>query len=166
MWSLLWLLPLRLVAQAQTTPAYFLFDSPPSPATFVIKLQNPATIQMARANLQNPNFHLGGTLSLSPAWYNPAWSYHLIPESIYFFEAAIEVCDASMEYIEQNLDAVGSSFLPNFGWCPWQSRLLQEVYPTNLDLDNDFDLDAIDLFGHLHSPSLSIFTYNQILFAF
>ncbi len=59
--------------------------------------------------------------------YNPDWSYHLAPDSISFFRYAVEVCDANMQYVEDNLDAVGGSFLPGNRWCPWQSQLVREI---------------------------------------
>jgi hypothetical protein len=44
-----------------------------------------------------------------------------------FFEVAIEVCDATMPYVEDHLDEVGGAFLPGGYWCPWTSRLTREV---------------------------------------
>ncbi len=60
-----------------------------------------------------------------PADYNPLWSYHLHPDSIDFFEYEIEVCDATIQYVEDHLNEVGGSFLPNNFWCPWCSRLIK-----------------------------------------
>ena len=61
------------------------------------------------------------------ASYNPDWSYHLAPESIEFFEMAVEVCDATTAYVEEHLAEAGGSFLPGNAWCPWTSKLLDEV---------------------------------------
>jgi hypothetical protein len=44
--------------------------------------------------------------------YKPDWSFHYDPDSISFFSFATEVCDASIEYVEEHLDEVGGSFLP------------------------------------------------------
>lgn len=72
-----------------------------------------------------------GIVVASKAPYNPAWSYHLRPDSISFFEMAIEVCDANMRYVEEHLDEVGGAFLPGGGWCPWSSKLVREIPPSD-----------------------------------
>ena len=41
---------------------------------------------------------------MKPAEYNPGWSYHLVSESIDFFEFAIEVGDAAIQDVEEHLD--------------------------------------------------------------
>ena len=42
--------------------------------------------------------------------YNPAWSYHLDPTTIEFFDMAMEVCDSNMRYVEEHLHEVGGDF--------------------------------------------------------
>lgn len=39
----------------------------------------------------------------------------------------MEVCDAAVDYVEENLADVGGAFLPNSFWCPWGSRILREL---------------------------------------
>jgi hypothetical protein len=68
-----------------------------------------------------------GTIIKVPAPYNPPWSYHLDPASISFFRCAIEVCDASPQYVEEHLSEVGGVFLPGSVWCPWSSQVIEEV---------------------------------------
>jgi hypothetical protein len=46
-----------------------------------------------------------------------------------FFDSALEVCDATIQYVEEHLDQVGGTFLPNSIWCPWRSRLIAEIQP-------------------------------------
>jgi hypothetical protein len=108
--------------QVEPPEAYFLFDSPPKADTFVIKLIDPQKIQEARSIIaSNAPKIVMGTLIKQPVYYNSPWSYHLDPKSISFSDGAIELCDASMRYLEENLvDAY-----PN--WCPWGSRLLREI---------------------------------------
>lgn len=107
--------------------AYFEFTDA-SEGSFVIKLTDPARISEARDILDGgPDQGVMGIIVTQPAPYNPDWSYHLDPASISFFEFAIEVCDASMTYVEEHLDEVGSSFLPDNRWCPWSSELVREV---------------------------------------
>jgi hypothetical protein len=73
------------------------------------------------------NRHVMGTIVKQPALHNPEWSYHLDPDSIEFFDYAIEVCDAAIRYVEDHLEEVCGELLPGCVWCPWGSRLLEEV---------------------------------------
>jgi uncharacterized protein (TIGR03437 family) len=113
--------------------AYFQFDIPPHPATFTIKLLDPILIQHARdllAGRTTSEPHVIGTIVKAAAPYNRPWSYHFNPATISFFDFAIEVCDGSIQYIEDHLEEVDTDFLPGSRWCPWGSRLIKEVTPT------------------------------------
>jgi hypothetical protein len=97
---------------------------------FVVKLDNPADIEHARELLSGETTdrpHLLGRIKSRTAPYNPRWSYHLTPETIGFFDAAIEVCDATIPYVEEHLDEAGGAFLPGYVWCDWSSRLVREI---------------------------------------
>ncbi len=110
--------------------AYFRFTDIEEKPRFVIKLVEPEKIEHARRILrgeETSRIHVQGTVVKEPAGYNPGWSYHLAPESIDFFEMAVEVCDATIRFVEDNLDEVGGSTLPDSHWCPWTSRLVDEV---------------------------------------
>jgi len=114
-------------------PSYFKFhiDSRPN-VTFIFKLTDPEKIQEARDILAGKprtqwKIHVMGTIVKTSADYNQLWSYHLDPATIQFFEAAIEVCDASIRYVEEHLKEVGGALLPGNIWCPWGSRLVEEV---------------------------------------
>lgn len=110
--------------------AYFVFSDPPRPETFVIKLTDPAKIKWARdilMGLEKEPHQVGGIIVKSPACYNVPWSFHLDPQSIVFFGVAVEVCDASIQSVEDGLADVGGAFLPGKAWCPWGSRLLREI---------------------------------------
>lgn len=101
-------------------------DSPP----FIIRLDDPELVEQARAILrgdETAKVHIQGKVVPRQAPYNPAWSFHLDPGSISFFELAAEVCDAATQYVQDNLDKVGSDFLPEGHWCPWSSRLVSEL---------------------------------------
>ncbi|WP_196814933.1 S1/P1 nuclease [Mesorhizobium sp. L2C067A000] len=113
-------------------PAYFTFEQAGpnnSPSnSFVFKLVNQKTIAMARKILKTGmDRHVQGTITVTKAPYNPQWSYSLVPESIGFFEQAIELCDANMAQVEQHLDEIGGSYLPKAHWCPWSSQLKAEI---------------------------------------
>src|SRR4030095_4324089 len=110
--------------------AYFVFDYPPAPERFVIQLNRPEQIAHARRILSGEETEavhvMGKVLKRSKRW-NAPWSFHLAPQSIVFFAFASEVCDASIQYVEDHLDEVGGAFLPGSVWCPWGSRLLEEI---------------------------------------
>lgn len=99
---------------------------------FIFELHDEAKIAEARSILADPTSlknHVQGKIIPRPALYNPKWSYHLAPDSISFFEMQTEVCDANAVYVEEHLDEIGGSTLPNSFWCPWSSRLSREVTP-------------------------------------
>ncbi|MEU8685821.1 calmodulin-binding protein [Streptomyces sp. NPDC048611] len=99
-------------------------------AEFVIKITDPRKIQHARDLLSGATSsepHVIGRIDKRPAPYNWRWSFHLRPETIDFFDFAIEVCDATTPYVEEHLDEAGGPFLPGLIWCPWSSKLLREV---------------------------------------
>ena len=112
------------------TPARFVLETPPAADQFVIELTDESKIQQARNILngtQKDETHVVGRIIKRPAPYNPKWSYQLDPASISFFSFAIEVCDASISYVEDHLDEAGGAFLPGAYWCPWSSRLVKEI---------------------------------------
>lgn len=111
---------------ADTSEAYFAFDCPPNPETFVFKLNDAAKIQQAREILATGQRKMiAGTIIKQPVYYNAPWSYHLDPKEIGFIDAGIEWCDASIKGIELDPDRA----LPS--WCPWASRLLREIPPPD-----------------------------------
>ncbi len=112
---------------SQTAPAqeaFFMFGSSHSSDTFIFKLTDPARIQQARDIIANgTNKLVSGIIIKQPVYYNPPWSYHLDPKSIAFVDGAIELCDADMRYLENNLIEAYTS------WCPWATRDLREIPP-------------------------------------
>lgn len=113
--------------------AYFAVDTHGAPEPFVIKLTKDADIQHARDLLsgKDPSSpHIMGKIVKRPADYNPAWSFHIDPATLSFFEMAIEVCDATTQYVEDHLDEACGAFLPGCVWCPWSSRLTKEIKAT------------------------------------
>src|SRR5688500_5143866 len=106
----------------QPQEAFFVFDVPPYPETVVFKLTDPLKIQEARNILATGKRRIvAGTIIKQPVYYNSPWTFHLDPKSIAFPESAIELCDATIRYIEENRDVAYPS------WCPWSSRLLREI---------------------------------------
>jgi len=120
-------LPSVVVPPSSSAEAYFRFTAD---GDFIIKLTDPARIAEAREILRDPtkpNRHVMGRVVPSRVNYNANWSYHIDPSSIVFFELSTEVCDASLSYLQQNLDQLGTSFLPGSIFCPWSSRLVEEI---------------------------------------
>ena len=115
-----------------STEAYFRFtDIPDGGDTFVFKLTNPDKIQLARnilSGIETREIHPMGVIFKPSVDYNPPWSFHLDPTSVEFFSNAIEVCDGTIQYVEDHFDEFCSSFEPgNCQWCPWNSKLLEEI---------------------------------------
>lgn len=110
--------------------AYFAFMQEPQREEFVFELTDQAKIEEARKILSGQitdSVHVMGRIKKSRQDYNPNFSYHLDPSTITFFSMAIEVCDASMSYVEDHLDEACGAFLPGCFWCPWSSRLVREI---------------------------------------
>ncbi|MEZ7127690.1 calmodulin-binding protein [Nonomuraea sp. AD125B] len=115
-------------AQA-AVPAYFVMTDI-TRENFVVQLTDPAKIQHARDLISGTTTdkpHVLGHIVKRPAPYNPRWSYQLNPDTISFFDFGIEVCDATIPYVEDHLDEAGGAFLPGLVWCPWTSRLVREI---------------------------------------
>ncbi|MFI0405137.1 calmodulin-binding protein [Actinomadura sp. 3N508] len=109
--------------------AYFVFTDITNQQA-VLKLTDPAKIQHARELVSGETVdrpHVFGRIIKRQADYNPRWSYHYDPYTVDFFDYAIEVCDATIPYVEDHLDEAGGAFLPGLMWCPWTSRLIREI---------------------------------------
>ena len=116
--------------RAQAESAAFFVMTDITREEFVIKLTDPRKIQHARDLLSGASSsepHVIGRIDKRPAPYNWRWSFHLRPDTIDFFDFAIEVCDATTPYVEEHLDEAGGPFLPGLIWCPWTSKLVREV---------------------------------------
>lgn len=110
--------------------AYFAVADGRESKPFIIKLTKDADIKHARDLLSGKDTsspHVMGRIAKRTADYNPAWSFHIVPETLSFFEMAIEVCDANTQYVEDHLDEACGAFLPGCFWCPWYSKLTEEV---------------------------------------
>ncbi len=109
--------------------AYFAFMQEQG-KEFIFALTDEDRIAHARkivSGEEQDEVHVMGRIIKRTAPYNPEWSYHLNPDTIRFFQVAIEVCDANMEYVEDHLDEACGPFLPGCIWCPWSSRVVREV---------------------------------------
>ncbi|MEV0143663.1 MULTISPECIES: calmodulin-binding protein [unclassified Nonomuraea] len=114
---------------AAASDAYFEFTDITGERA-VLRLTDPAKIQHARDLVNGTTGerpHVLGRIVKRPAPYNPRWSFTYDPATVDFFDYAIEVCDATIPYVEDHLDEAGGAFLPGLMWCPWTSRLVREV---------------------------------------
>ncbi|MEU1498891.1 calmodulin-binding protein [Streptomyces sp. NPDC005732] len=95
---------------------------------FVVEITRPALIQEARDIVRNGDRKVViGRIIKTQARYNPQWDFHYNPDTASFADAAIEVCDATVPYVEDHLDEAGGAFLPGLYWCPWTGRLTAEL---------------------------------------
>ncbi len=109
--------------------AYFVFEQRPG-QEFIFELNDDEKIAHARRIIsgeEKERVHVMGRIVKRKMPYNVMWEYYLDPRTIQFFEAAIEVCDANMEYVEEHLDEACGAFLPGCQWCPWDSRVTREI---------------------------------------
>ncbi|MEU6817928.1 calmodulin-binding protein [Streptomyces sp. NPDC046860] len=123
------LTPGRQTSAAAESPAYFVMTDV-SREEFVIKLTESDDIKHARDLVSGETRerpHVLTRIVKRQAPHNPRWSYSNNPEATDFFDVAIEVCDATIPYVEDHLDEAGGAFLPGLVWCDWSSRLVREV---------------------------------------
>jgi hypothetical protein len=48
-------------------------------------------------------------------------------EQLWLFTVVIEVCDGSIDYVEDRLDEACDRSCQGCMWCPWSSRFTREV---------------------------------------
>ncbi|MFB7333586.1 calmodulin-binding protein [Streptomyces adustus] len=109
--------------------AYFVMTDH-SREEFVIKLTKPGDIEHARELVSGETTdrpHVVTRIVKRQASYNPRWSYHNNPDATEFFDQSLEVCDATIPYVEDFIDEAGGAFLPGQIWCDWSSRLIREI---------------------------------------
>ncbi|TMR94236.1 calmodulin-binding protein [Nonomuraea basaltis] len=117
---------------AQAAPTAYFVMTDVTREEFVVQLTDPGKIQHARDLVNGTTDerpHVVGRIIKRPTPYNPRWSYNLNPDTVDFFDYAIEVCDATIPYVEDHLDEAGGAFLPGLVWCDWTSRLVREIRP-------------------------------------
>ncbi|KAM9983496.1 hypothetical protein ACTFIY_000232 [Dictyostelium cf. discoideum] len=122
------LLTFSVLVQSET--AYFGLKTHGIENDFIIKLTDSGKIQKARDILsgkETDEVHVMGRIKKRNESYNPHFSFIIDPDTVTFFNIAIEVCDATTNYVEDHLDEVCGAFLPGCFWCPWSSKLTKEV---------------------------------------
>ena len=96
---------------------------------FVARITDEAAANTARNELNKTSswMIISGIIQNTTVDWNPGWSYHIQPDTVFFGDFFIEVCDASTTYVEEHLDEAGGAFLPNYQWCPWGTAILKEL---------------------------------------
>ncbi|KAN0014411.1 hypothetical protein ACTFIU_000729 [Dictyostelium citrinum] len=120
---------LAFSAIAQCEEAYFAFKTYHD-KEFIFKLTDDQKIKTARDILsgkETETVHVMGRIIKKRQDYNPNYDFHLDPNAVSFFSFAIEVCDASLSYVNDHLDEVCGAFLPGCYYCPWASKLTKEI---------------------------------------
>ena len=86
---------------------------------FVLRLTDPATIELAEENRlgRNSKFPIG-PLRQGNGGFNGGWSWHLDPAETRMVDVAIEICDGRPSYVEQHVQDYPS-------YCPWGAQVIR-----------------------------------------
>jgi hypothetical protein len=88
---------------------------------------------------------ISGIISNETAPWNSEWSYHIVPETVFFaWKHAMPV--------RRKLDDTGGAFLPNKQWFPWGSAVLEEIANSN-ETELPSSVPTIWIAGGTTSPS-------------
>jgi len=99
---------------------------------FIARIDDPAQVEVARRLLSGQQAHLilignvqegSGGFNVDPRT-GREWGWSLAPDSITFSEVAVEVCDATPLYVEENL-AEWITVVKRY--CPWNGDIVGEV---------------------------------------
>ncbi|EFA82812.1 hypothetical protein PPL_04507 [Heterostelium album PN500] len=129
--SLLVVFAIIIVSSSKDNIAYFeIKDDSNLMFRFFIKLEDQELINHARRILsgkETNRTHIMGKIYKEKVKYNPNYPFHIVPDSISFFQFADDHCDVTTTFITHNYDDECGGSLPGCIWCPWQSQLVQEV---------------------------------------
>jgi hypothetical protein len=92
--------------------------------SFVMKLTEQWKIDHARnviRGIEQELVHVGATTTGGAVPWNPGWQFHIPPTAVYFFANALEICDASIDQVDQGGPPAGH-------WCPWTSQIVGELW--------------------------------------
>lgn len=131
--------PFAAQAQAQTkaeTVYFAMIDRRPAVAQqeFIFGVTDPEMVRRIRElGLHNGGRDanvITGRVKRGREPYNPAWNFHIVPETVGSGAAGIIECDAAATTIEDHIDRIGvPGLLPRFHWCPWGMKVIREVKP-------------------------------------
>jgi len=92
------------------------------PYTFRMYISNEQAIEDVIGNCLGLNGkHIPTGTIMNGTLFDDQWSYFLDPDSIVMTTLAVEVCDGSPMYVEENLE-----YWLNLGfWCPWAAHVIE-----------------------------------------
>jgi hypothetical protein len=93
--------------------------------TFRVRIEDPDLIAQARRILagEEPQKIVTGQLAAGDGGFNDPWSWHILPGTVGFAEAAIELCDGKPSFVEDDL----TYWLNTVGtYCPWSAQIIAE----------------------------------------
>jgi hypothetical protein len=93
----------------------------PDGEMFRIALRDSAEIAAAERELRERRGRIiSGRLARGDGGFNAPWHWHLLPDSTWVVDGAIEVCDGCPSGVEERLDA----WLAFGGFCPWTTEFI------------------------------------------
>ncbi len=96
--------------------------------SFVLRLVEQNKIDHARdvvRGIEEEIVHVATATMGGPIAWNPGWQFHIPPTAVYFFDQALEICDASIAGVDQGGP-------PASTWCPWTSEIFIELWQPAL----------------------------------
>src|SRR5215510_1168599 len=101
-------------------------------ARFLAATSDPAVIAQAREELAKPpgsrGLHIHGLIAAGDGGYNKPWHWHFVEDQWHLAPVSIEVCDATPDYVEANLQEWLSRVKQ---YCPWASIVHRELEPRS-----------------------------------
>jgi hypothetical protein len=96
----------------------------PNGEIFRILLRDSERIAEARALVGAPvgsRRIVAGTVLTGNGGFNLPWNWHLAPDTVWFPQFTVEICDACPSFVEANIDQWRSAT-----FCPWSSEIIAE----------------------------------------
>lgn len=113
-------------ADPEPAPDFAVFEVEVNQEFFRIRLDDPDQIAEAEAAMNTDRIGvLLGELERGDGGFNAPYHWHLIPETVIFPDAAIEVCSGRPQSdVEADLDY----WIDTLGtYCPWSAQVVQRV---------------------------------------
>ena len=116
--------------EASSDTRFFEFEHTSSGKTFIAWTNETSILESIDAQLALPvnqrAMHINGPIARLPEGcenLNRDWSWYHKPNEWTLTDFSIELCDGDPQYVEENLD----EYIRIGGYCPWGSRVLQEI---------------------------------------
>lgn len=92
--------------------------------SFRILLRDPARLEEARRMIaRGERKVVAGSLARGDGGFNTGYGWHLVPESVFFADVTIELCDGRPSDVEKDIDYWVDTVRQ---FCPWSARLVRE----------------------------------------